>query len=149
MAKQIQEVMADLDAFQPEDFEEDCLGEGYSRLHTVCAELMETPHPEQAADSLFALFERLEGRDLGLPGPVVHTLEELADYQTKLILAVQRKPTTYTVWMLNRVLNAPLPPERREFLLDLFQATLSHPLASTATKADVGGFIEYQQSRAV
>lgn len=148
MPRQTQEIIADLDAFQPEDFEEDLLGEGYSHLHTVCAELRETPHPEQATDSLFALFERLEGKDLGLPGPVVHTLETLADHQTKLVLAVQRKPTTYTVWMLNRVLNAPLPPSRREFFLNLLQATLSHPLASTATKADADHFIEHQQSRA-
>lgn len=145
MAKQTREIVAELDAFQPDDFEDDWLGEGYHRLRAACAELLETPSPEQGADALFALFERLEGKDLGPPGPVVHTLEKLTDYQTKLVPVVQRKPTTYTVWMVNRVLNMSPSPEHRQFLLGLLQVVLSHPLASETTKADAQRFLEYQQ----
>lgn len=149
MARLTQEVIAELDAFQPIDFEEHCLGKGWEHLYDVCEELTDTLHPEQGAEALFAMLERIEGKDLGSPGPIVHTLEKLANYQRGLIMAVQRKPTTYTVWMVNRVLNAPLTPELRLFWLELLRATLAHPLASTATKADAEGFIEYQEAKDV
>ena len=147
MARSTQEIIAELNAFQPSDFEEDWLGEGWEHLYTVCAELADTLHPEHGAEALFALFERLEGKNLGSPGPIVQTLEKLADYQTDLIVAMQRQPTTYSVWMVNRVLNTPLTPELRRYWLDLLRAALSHPSASEATKADAERFIEYQNSQ--
>lgn len=147
MARSTQEVISELNAFQPGDFEADWLGEGWEHLYDVCAELSDTPYPEHGAETLFALFERLEGKDLGSPGPIVQTLEKLADYQTDLIEAMQRKPTTYTVWMVNRVLNTPLTLELRQYWLDLLRASLFHSSASEATKADAEGFIKYQNSR--
>ena len=149
MTRSIREVIAELDAFQPANFEEDILEEGFDHLYDVCAELADTLHPEYGAEALFALLERIEGKDLGSPGPAVQALEKLADYQAGLIGSMQRKPTTYTVWMVNRVLNTPLTPELRQYWLGLLQATLSHVSASEETKAEAERFIEYQNSQVV
>lgn len=149
MARSTHEIIAELNAFQPDDFAEHWLSEGWERLYDVCDELINAENPEQGSDTLFALFERLEGKDLGSPGPIVHALEKLPNYGSKLVSEVQRKPTTYTVRMLNRILNSQLPPERRQFLLGLLTATLSHPSASEATQTEAQNFIEYQRSKTV
>ena len=45
--------------------------------------------------------------DFGMPGTLVHFVERFygKGYEEKLVESVRRKPTSVTVWMLNRVIN--------------------------------------------
>src|SRR5258706_1872315 len=56
---------------------------------------------------ILRFMEEHPGLDYGMPGPLVHFIEEfyLKGYEERLIESVARKPTMLTVWMLNRVLN--------------------------------------------
>ena len=117
---------------------------GAERLYDLVEELFETPNPEQAMDAMFRMMERLPDSDLGTPGPLVHGLERFKDYEPRLIESVRRLPTPLSVWMVNRILNTPLPQPRREFLLSLLEEAFAHPEINDELRQDILGFLEHQ-----
>jgi hypothetical protein len=87
--------------------------------------------------------ERLDGEELGSPGPLVHALERWqGTYEEMLVASVQRKPVLLSVWMVNRILNSD-PPDAHRWL-NLLQSVVAHPMASKETKALANEFIQYQ-----
>ena len=98
------------------------------------------------ADDMFELMERLDGVDLGSPGPLVHALESTgAAYEPGLEASVRRKPSPLSVWMVNRILNTDRPDRRHWF--DLLTLALAHPLASEATQTDARNFLAQQSGQ--
>jgi hypothetical protein len=78
----------------------------------------------------FLFFERNAQADLGIPGPLVHFLERFYPrYVEHLKASVHRKPTRYTVWLLNRILNAPIEEGFRNSLLAALEAASTNPAA--------------------
>jgi hypothetical protein len=61
--------------------------------------------------------------DLGTPGPLVHFVERFygKGYESKLVASVPRKPTSHTLWMLNRLINGTDEGEERRRLVDLME----------------------------
>ena len=82
--------------------------------------------------------------DYGLPGPLVHFIEEFYQkgYEEMLIESVGRKPTMLTVWMLNRVLNGTKEPTKRQALVLAMKQAASNPKADKATIERIQGFLE-------
>jgi hypothetical protein len=67
---------------------------------------------------MFRTMERLDGVELGTPGPLVHTLETWrGGYEKLLAESARRKPTSLSVWMVNRILNV-RPPDSDSWLAD-------------------------------
>lgn len=64
--------------------------------------------------------------DFGSPGSLVKYLEEFVGkgYEEELIESVKRRPTTHTVWMLNRAINGIADLQLRENCVELL-ATIS------------------------
>ena len=78
----------------------------------------------------FRFIERNADADLGTPGPLIHFLERFYPrYCGRLVESVERRPTSYTLWMLNRILNGSATVPERTDLLSL--------LARVAGSADV------------
>lgn len=152
MARQIDDVLADFNALNLSDYDFG-LGnyQGQERVRQLCEEVLATSHPERAIPTMFATFERLSDADFGAPGTLVHTLEQLPDYESELIASVQRRPTYYTVWMVNRILNGlyhkDAPEEQRVFWTNLLKEASVHPLADEIAKEEAGDFINFQQIR--
>lgn len=100
--------------------------------------------------AMFSLLERFPDADFGSPGLIVHELEAIYDAQGGhahlpfLRDSLTRKPTPLTVWMVNRLLNAPLPKEQREFWLSELHGTFKHPLASEETRRSIEEFLSFQ-----
>src|SRR5262245_37116403 len=61
----------------------------------------------ESVEPILQFMEVHPTQDYGMPGPLVHFVEEFytKGYEDKLIESVSRNPTMMTVWMLNRVLN--------------------------------------------
>lgn len=61
----------------------------------------------EAVTPLLELMERHPMDDFGIPGAIVHFVEQFYKngYEELLIESVKRRPTMHTVWMLNRVMN--------------------------------------------
>lgn len=137
-----EDVIAGLRALDAKDFE-DSIPEP---LHVLTDALMKLPSPERAIPELFAVLERFPDADFGTPGPLVHTLERM-EYADELVASLRRHPTAQAVWMLNRILNTPLAPERRRFYFDLLASVELHPKANQAARDHAEVFIEFQTKK--
>jgi len=142
MNRTLEEVKTDLEQLSPLDFEYSHIdARGLERLNQFCTEITEF-RTELAAPILFATMERLDGCDLGSPGPLVHTLESMPNYQRFLKDSLFRKPTLLSVWMINRILNS--HPMNSADWLSLLRRTSSHPAASAETKQQAIHFLKCQ-----
>ncbi len=144
MARTIEEIVADFDLLAARDFDyANPSANGWDWLQHLCDELRAINKPMVCAPVLFHTMERLDGADLGSPGPLVHTLEIWrGHYEPFLVESIRRKPTPLSVWMINRILNAK-PPDG-EMWLALLRSVGDHPLASDEARAEARRFIEYQ-----
>ncbi|MDB5306313.1 MAG: hypothetical protein JWO38_515 [Gemmataceae bacterium] len=147
MTRSVVEIAADFDALAARDFDDaNARARGWEHLDELCDEMRTINNPVVCAPVLFRTMERLDGVDLGTPGPLVHTLEVWrGGYEALLAESVGRKPVPLTVWMVNRILNAH-PPDAESWL-DLLRRVATNPSASSETKAQAAGFIEYQSGR--
>src|SRR5574338_93795 len=61
----------------------------------------------ETVEPVLQFMEEYPAIDFGMPGALVHFVERFyrKGYEEKLVESVQRKPTSVTVWMLNRVIN--------------------------------------------
>jgi len=108
--------------------------------------LQDIENPSELFPYAFQFFEEHAGADLGVPGPLVHFLERFyPQYLDELCASVARKPTTYTVWMLNRILNAKPPEAIRERLIALLRAVANNPVMDLAVREQSLRFLEHQQ----
>src|SRR6516225_6786063 len=144
MTRSVDEIAADFDALTAHDFNyANTHAKGWERLDELCDEVRAVNNPAVCAPVLFRTMERLDGVELGTPGPLVHTLEAWrGGYEKLLAESVRRKPTPLSVWMVNRILNV-RPPDAESWLA-LLRSVTGNPAASDETKAVANGFIEYQ-----
>lgn len=144
------QILEEFAAFKSEDF--DLMrrdSDGIERLRAFTDELMTLPKPERGIRAMFDLMERLPESDLGSPGPLVHTLEQMTGrYESELVASIKRRPMPLAVWMVNRILNATQASDQRQVYLDLLQFAAEHQSATEATRHEVGNFIEYQNGTA-
>ena len=141
-------IISELRALTIEDFQyNDTDVDGLTRLRQLTDELRRLPAPERAIPELFAVIERLPESDLGTPGPLVHTLESLSGYESELVASIRRFPASLSVWMLNRILNLSLSPDKRAKYLDLLRDVMDHPTAPETAKDDAELFLEHQEDR--
>ena len=81
--------------------------------------------------------------DLGAPGPLVHFIEGFCQkgYEERLVDSVQRKPTSATVWLLNRIINGEMAPHARQKFIELMSGVLSNRSANDAARELAGRFL--------
>jgi hypothetical protein len=143
----IQQLIADLNALTAADFDMSRAdADGVRRCYDLADEILAWSSSDEVVNAVFAVFERLPDSDLGSPGPLIHTIEKVPGYESRLLESVERHPTPHTVWMINRLLNLPQPRERRKQLLNLLRNAASHPLANTATRERARRFLQWQHS---
>ena len=73
-----------------------------------------------AVEPLLHFMERHPLSDFGMPGAIVHYLEQFykKGYEDFLIASVTRRPTLQTVWMINRIKNAGENSDKNEKVLN-------------------------------
>jgi hypothetical protein len=144
MPRNVAEIAADLDVLTAQDFDFANTGaRGWERLDELCGEMRAVNAPAACAPVMLRTMERLDGVELGTPGPLVHTLETWrGGYEEFLAQSVRRKPTPLSVWMVNRILNAS-PPDTESWMA-LLRSVAENPAASAEAKAEAARFIEYQ-----
>jgi hypothetical protein len=74
--------------------------------------------------------ERLDGADLGAPGPIVHFLESVGGYEEELRRSLERKPTYYAIWMVNRILNGARGAPRESWLEEMRKIAMRQDIRS-------------------
>lgn len=77
-------------------------------------------------DPLFRILEKNSDFDFGMPGQIVHTLEKhyKKGLEEELFKSLNRKPTFYTLWMLNRIINGTSDTKEKERYMEMLKSIL-------------------------
>ena len=77
-------------------------------------------------DPLFRILENNTEFDFGMPGQIVHTLEKhyKKGLEEELFKSLNRKPTFYTLWMLNRIINGTSDTKEKEGYMEMLKSIL-------------------------
>ena len=77
-------------------------------------------------DPLLRILEKNSDFDFGMPGQIVHTLEKhyKKGLEEELFKSLNRKPTFYTLWMLNRILNGTSDTKEKESYMEMLKSIL-------------------------
>jgi hypothetical protein len=101
------------------------------------------PNHERAAETLFHLFERFpEGDASGLFWSVLDDLEQMPGYEQELIKSVKRKPSEFSLRMVNRLLNNGVTRVGDVDLLDLLMSVADDPTQPENIRSWARDFVE-------
>ena len=77
-------------------------------------------------DPLFRILEENSDFDFGMPGQIVPTLEKhyKKGLEEELFKSLNRKPTFYTLWMLNRIINGTSDTKEKEGYMEMLKSIL-------------------------
>lgn len=77
-------------------------------------------------DPLFRILEENSDFDFGMPGQIVHALEKhyKKGLEEELFKSLNRKPTFYTLWMLNRIINGTSDTKEKECYMEVLKSIL-------------------------
>lgn len=99
----------------------------------------------EAIEPLLRLFERHPTAYFGDPGPIVSFIERFrGKYESLLASSVKKVPSSTTVWMLNRCINA---DEHKEAFMDILKETAKRTDVDKAIREQAQDFIEFQKNR--
>lgn len=103
--------------------------------YDVTDELEELPNAFEAVEPILKLIEANPTVDFGVPGPLVHFLENLDEqqYEEKLVESIQRCPTGHTLFMLNRITNGAHDSKKQRYI-ELFESVINSPGVSNDVK---------------
>src|SRR5579872_2035699 len=89
----------------------------------------------ETVDPILEFMEAHPNLDYGMPGALVHFVEEFYQkgYEERLVKSINRKPTMLTVWMLNRVINGTHEPTTKKHLISTMRQAVSNPNADRQT----------------
>jgi hypothetical protein len=143
MPKDINTIIANLDAFQPQDDDDND-----RRLWAILEGLEDLPDRKRTMSAIFALMERFPDAQLGSPGPLVNELEAMGDYEVALRASLRRMPADLSVWMVNRLLNGDNAGGawRQAWLSDLRNVAKRSDVPKSVREAAFG-FLRFQADR--
>jgi len=86
--------------------------------YDITDELEKLEKPFEAVEPVLRLIERGPDIDYGGPGPLGTFIENFYNkgYEELLVESLQRKPTNYTIFLLNRVCNDKNDPDRHRYV---------------------------------
>jgi len=148
LAVDLQQIVSGFRRLSPSDFDlNNVNSDGIERLRELADAVQRLPAPEAAIPEMFGLMERMPDVELGSPGPLVHTLEAIPGYKSHLANSVRRQPSLLSVWMVNRILNSPVPEKRRDFWMTLLQESADRLDSPEPVRQDACDFIALQKKR--
>ena len=101
-----------------------------SDLEALCEDIIELNNEGWDTailmDPLFRILEKNSDFDFGMPGQIVHTLEKhyKKGLEEELFKSLNRKPTFYTLWMLNRIINGTSDTKEKESYMEMLKSIL-------------------------
>ncbi len=98
--------------------------EDFYKTNDILEEILKKDNALDYVEPLINIMESNPEIDFGMPGPVIHFIEEFPtkDYVEILLNSLKRKPTSYTLWMLNRIINDS-PAKKEEYIRVLYEAS--------------------------
>lgn len=107
--------------------------------------IMNEGYKSEAIEPLLQLFERHPLAYFGDPGAIVHFIEQFnGEYENFLAESVKRTPTSTTVWMLNRCINA---GEHAEEFIGILKEIADRTDVAREIKERAREFVDFQANR--
>jgi hypothetical protein len=145
MPRLIDDIIADLHAFTPTTH--DFNYEGRSYLIELTSDVLEAANPERAIAALLGVLERYPDEDLGTPGAVVHTLEELPGYEPYLLESARNYPSPYTVQMVSHLINSTEHLPTKRDLLQLIKDIQAQEAAPETAKEQAKNILDWHRAQ--
>ena len=102
-------------------------------------------YKSEAIELLLQLFERHPIAYFGDPGAIVDFIEQFSgEYEDSLAASVKRTPTSTTVWMLNRCINA---GEHAEEFMGILKEVAGREDVDKTIKERAQEYVEFQENR--
>ena len=102
-------------------------------------------YKSEAVEPLLQLFERHPTTYFGDPGAIVDFIEQFSgEYENSLAASVKRTPTSTTIWMLNRCINA---GEHTEEFVDILKEIAGRTDVDKNIKESAQEFVDFQVNR--
>ncbi len=124
------------------EMEKNIGGDDFETIEDECVEKIEQLGiGADAVEPLIKLIERHPLADFGMPGAIVHFVEEFDGYEDILYRSLKRSPSMHGVWMLNRICNDKSSPDKfRELLIEISRRNdIDKAIVNSAKE-----FVEYQ-----
>ena len=88
----------------------------------------------ECVEPILRFVEAYPSLNFGAPGPLAHFAESFygRGYEDELVESILRKPTTLTVWLLNRLINGTKEARAKQRLVTLMQEASASPFADHA-----------------
>lgn len=100
MARPVSEIIAAIDGFKPSSG-------NWLGLDALLEELFQSGSASLGIDAMFRVFERYPAEDgFGVFWSILHGLESLPGYESRLVESVRKAPTHFALRMVNGLLNA-------------------------------------------
>jgi hypothetical protein len=98
----------------------------------------------EAVEPILKFMEEHSDMDFGMPGALVHFVERFHQhgYEDKLIESIKRKPTSHTIWMLNRVINGSKSEAAKRQLISVMEQAKSNSSADLHTLQRIDHFMK-------
>jgi hypothetical protein len=136
--RNIETLIQSIEVFIPVDDNWEALDE---LIEEICA-----LKDERAISPLLGLLERYPEQDgYGVFWGIVHGLEAIGGYETKLVASVLSKPHEFSVLMLNRIINSGTKIIADRSVLDILKEISNNNSFTESIREDANEFISYQQ----
>lgn len=110
-------------------------------LEDILAELFSCKEPELGLDAMIEIYEKYPDEDNDVLWGMLHGIEDIGNYEMKVIESVKRKPSFFGILMINRMLNADINSIGYIDLVEILKTAVSNPFASNFIKEQALRFI--------
>jgi hypothetical protein len=115
-------------------------------LNDCIERLREMPNPERSIKAVLNIFERFPDKDgYGVFWNILHFLETIPNYETKLIESVRRQPSEFSLRLINRLINGGVKEVNGECLLDLLEEIANNESYSESARKYAQSFYNIQK----
>lgn len=135
MKKNIEITIRKIEGYTPQ-------GEDWYELEDILEELYASQKPELGLDSMISIFEKYPNEDNDALWGMLHGIEDIENYEMKIIESVKRKPSFFGVLMINRMLNARAYHIKNIDLINILRLSTVHPAATDYVKEQAKRFFE-------
>lgn len=131
MTRNIDKVLHEINHFEPVD-------DNWLRLDELLAELWQTQRPESGIDAMLNVLERFPQEDGGgVLWSIVHGLESMPEYETNLIVSLQRQPSHLGLIMISRIINTGVNEVGGKAITDILEQVMRHEKLPAALREEV------------
>lgn len=122
------------------------LAEDFFETSEILDEMYNNEIGEEYVEFLINFMSDNPNIDYGMPGPIVHFVEKypIEYYLGFLLEAIEKKPNSTLLWMLNRITNV-ADKISKENYIDVFKRTMERKDIDAITKDTALRFYEFQK----